>query len=140
MNDHTPEPWTIGETTLDIVRGFVTPEAVGAFAIYDKNRTVIAYVPSDYKRKRQAANARLIAAAPKLLGAGRAMLKAADTLMDEVTNKRATNWGVVNEAMCAMSAAIRAATELLTDDDPPGPQLKQPIAWEDHDRISRDGP
>ena len=40
----------------------------------------------------------------------RKLMAACDTLMDEVTKQKATKWGIVNDAMVAGAAAIRALT------------------------------
>jgi hypothetical protein len=55
------------------------------------------------------ANARLIAAAPELLKACKMTLPALETLMDEVTGKRATDWGKVNDAAVTVGRAIAKA-------------------------------
>jgi hypothetical protein len=85
MAEHSPGPWTIDRTTLSIVRLLITPEDVTAWHI-SSERTTIAYVPSDYNPREQKANARLIAAAPALLAACRAVLSSprhGDTPSDE---------------------------------------------------------
>lgn len=68
---HTPAPWDFEDTTLDIVRGILAPEEVGAWKVMPEadHDHAIAYVPSDFLNQEQEANARLIAAAPELLAA-----------------------------------------------------------------------
>lgn len=39
----------------------------------------------------------------------KALMAACTTLMDEVTNQRATDWGIVNDAMVAGARALRLA-------------------------------
>jgi hypothetical protein len=73
---HTPGPWEFDETTLSICRMIVTVEDVQAFDVHpsaDSHRA-IAYVPCDVQRAEQEANARLIAAAPRVLDALRGMV------------------------------------------------------------------
>lgn len=55
----------------------------------------------------------LVQAAPDLLAACKLMNDAVEELLTEyVSKKRATNWGVVNEAGVASSSAIRKAEGL----------------------------
>ena len=50
------------------------------------------------------------AAAPELLAACKAMMRAADELLTEfISKKRAANWQVINEAMVEAGRAIQAA-------------------------------
>ena len=55
------------------------------------------------------ADARLIAAAPDMLAALEQVASMAQTLMDELAKKRATNWGVVHTCLCDCRAAINKA-------------------------------
>jgi hypothetical protein len=73
---HTEGPWVTEDTTLDIVRGIVSAEEVNAIQVSPKadDNHAIAYVPSDYKPKRARANANLIAAAPDLFVALKALV------------------------------------------------------------------
>lgn len=81
---YTPGPWGYEETTLGICRLIVTVEDVQAFQVSPKKDDgeltahAIAYVPCDYDRESQEANARLIAAAPDLLAALKMMLESHD--------------------------------------------------------------
>jgi hypothetical protein len=100
MDKHTPGPWM---TDAD----WMTDEPVVRTPDGDVIAACCALLEGEAP-----ANARLIAAAPDLLEACRAMLQAADELMTEfISKKRATNWGVVNSAMVGAGAAIRKATE-----------------------------
>lgn len=69
------------------------------------------YLGEQLTREEAEARAKVIRAAPKLLDACRAMVKAADELMTEfVGKKRAANWGVINQAMVDAGRAIKEAT------------------------------
>jgi len=57
------------------------------------------------------ANAHLIAAAPELLNACDRAVLAIESLMDELGNKRPTDWGMVNAAMIALGKARAKARE-----------------------------
>jgi len=61
-------------------------------------------------REEIASNAHLIAAAPELLEALREMQKASEEIAVEfIEHKRATNWGLVNDAYIAAARAIAKA-------------------------------
>ena len=56
-----------------------------------------------------AANLRLQCAAPALLKACKLVGPACDSLMAEVVKHGVTDWGMVNEMLCAIDAAIAEA-------------------------------
>ena len=56
-----------------------------------------------------AVSLRLQCAAPALLKACKLVGPACDSLMAEVLNHGVTNWGAVNEMLCAVEAAIAEA-------------------------------
>lgn len=79
MSKHTPGPWEVGEDR-DIVWG---PEWKG-------HRVLVANVPFT-KETRVEADARLIAAAPELLGKLEALIAAAEYLQARVVETRGAN-------------------------------------------------
>ncbi len=52
------------------------------------------------------ANANLIVVAPDLLEACQLAREAIISLMGEITNQRATNWGIVNDAMVKLDKVV----------------------------------
>ena len=103
--EHTPGPWhLVGQD------------------IRDGDEDNIVTVPYGDDPERAEANARRIVACvngckginpeavPDLVGALKEMFKASDEIAIEfIQKKRATNWGVVNQAYVAAEAAIRKA-------------------------------
>ena len=73
MTQHTPGPWK-----FDGSREYHSEDV-----IRHKHGVVVAIIPTDFYRIARMANARLIAAAPELLGALEAMLRGADLVMAE---------------------------------------------------------
>lgn len=55
------------------------------------------------------ANARLWAAAPDLLAACELVEPAIVSLLDELSQTKATDWGLVNDCLCEVAKAIRKA-------------------------------
>ena len=47
----------------------------------------------------------------ELLDAGNNLQKACDTLMDELVGKKATDWGIVNDALCQWTKARKPKDE-----------------------------
>jgi len=60
-------------------------------------------------KEEQCANGMLYAAAPDLLEACKLVGPACDSLMAEVVKHGVTDWGMVNEMLCAIDAAIAEA-------------------------------
>lgn len=95
---HTPGPWTTNPRAI-LSRVFADGGLRGGDDI------------ASVHGANDKANARLIAAAPELLEAVKAMQKACDEWAAEFTQKkRAMDWGVVNDAYLKASAAIAKAT------------------------------
>lgn len=61
------------------------------------------------KREESEANARLISAAPEMLEALKQVNPMASSLMDELGNRKAANWGLVNDCLVAVHKAISKA-------------------------------
>ena len=94
--NHTPGPWKLESTTLDICRLIVSIETVNCEAVRPTagaNYT-IAYIPTDYETKNQKANARLIATAPELLEACKWFMQALTNgvLVRDITNDDDPDW------------------------------------------------
>lgn len=95
---HTPGPWGPGSTVQND----------GSLAVMGPGYERVARV-DEYQTPVGAANLSLIAAAPDLLDAARQAKAAGESLMDELVGKKATDWGVVNNAMVSLGRAIRKA-------------------------------
>lgn len=89
------EKWIVEETTLSICRGIVSVEEVRALAVRAEKGTsaaVIAYLPFDEDREKQAARAMVIKSAPDLLAACKLALEAFET-------NNAIDWSILAAAI-----------------------------------------
>lgn len=85
---------------------------VGSLVIFPKHGLPVGEVGNVDVRKpslKAVAYANLFAAAPDMLAALKQVEPAAQSLMDELAKTKATNWGIVNDCLLAVSAAIRKA-------------------------------
>lgn len=104
---HTPGPWEFfrDESKRELYCGNIIPnnKKVPVCRIIDEGVAGV-------DKQEWEANAALIAAAPDLLKACKAMFKAADEIAAEFIKKeRAVNWGIINDAYSANTAAIAKA-------------------------------
>lgn len=110
---HTPEPWRV----------VPRPAADHSVVIESTERVNVAFVPAKTQADglpTAAPNAARIvacvnscagldpAAIPALIEAAERMPAACSSLMDELTGKQATDWGLVNDALCGLRAALAA--------------------------------
>ena len=96
---HTPGPWRICyDGRIDGLNGDEICSGLG-FESY-----------KEFQDDKEAqANARLIAAAPDLLEALKMLQKATISLMGEAVDRKAADWGLVNDAMVDATKAIARA-------------------------------
>ena len=100
---HTPGPWAVSATRTHVLRDHPRETICSVFGGHE---SMGRHVTSET----QEANAHLIAAAPELLDALRGMQKASEEIAVEfIEHKRATNWGIVNDAYIAAARAIAKA-------------------------------
>ena len=95
----TPGPW---KAYGEIVR------ASGRYICSARMQAMIDEDEAEVKERSQA-NARLIATSPELLEACKLVDGIVRTILDESSGKKATNWGIVNDGLVAISRAIAKA-------------------------------